>query len=115
MDKKEQEPKTVQQPVPERAEPRSAAVHAEEEHKGGNYMFALKVLAILAAVILVSPCATGSAPSRSTPPSPCRSSRFSDVFPLRQKPAASPFRKPAGSFLWIIPRLHWARRPRLKP
>ena len=53
MDKKEQEPKTVQQPVPERAEPRSDAVHAEEEHKGGNYMFALKVLAILAAVILV--------------------------------------------------------------
>ena len=47
MDKKEQEPKTVQPPVPERAEPRSAAVHAEEEHKGGNYMFALKVLAIL--------------------------------------------------------------------
>ena len=31
----------------------SQGLHAEEEHKGGNYMFALKVLAILAAVILV--------------------------------------------------------------
>lgn len=53
MDKKEQEPKTVQPPVPEQAEPKPAAARAEEEHKGGNYMFALKVLAILAAIILV--------------------------------------------------------------
>lgn len=53
MDKKELEPKTAQPPVPEQAKPEPSAAHAEEEHRGGNYMFALKVLAILAAIILV--------------------------------------------------------------
>ena len=52
MDKKEQQPKAAQ-PSSEPAKVPSPAAHGDEEHKGGNYMFALKVLAILVAIILV--------------------------------------------------------------
>ena len=52
MDKKEQQPKAAQ-PSSEPAKTPSPAAHGDEEHKGGNYMFALKVLAILVAIILV--------------------------------------------------------------
>lgn len=52
MDKKEQQPKAAQ-PSSEPAKTPSPAAHGDEEHKGGNYMFALKVLAILVVIILV--------------------------------------------------------------
>ena len=52
MDKKNSSPKQRSRLRSRRRAP-SPAAHGDEEHKGGNYMFALKVLAILVAIILV--------------------------------------------------------------
>lgn len=53
MEKKKPQ-NAVEQPVDTSPEKAAAPKpHEDEEHKGGNYMFALKVLVLLVAIILV--------------------------------------------------------------